>query len=106
VAHFGLSDISPADHLTVEAYVDGSMVKAVKVERSDPNVTSAHLEGAVDAASNPGITVVGVVIDTTGFTFPDGSSAFWAGATPGAVVRVSGTSSGSMVTWNTIALEH
>jgi hypothetical protein len=108
VDHFGVADLTADNRLQVEAYLDGSTVRAAKIERTDPADTQASLQGLVTTSTTPNVTVLGVTIDTTGFTFNGfaDQAAFFAAIVPATDrVKLTGTASGSVVTWDTIAID-
>lgn len=102
VDHFGVADVAAGDHLQVEAYVDGTLVKAAKIERSNPASTDASLQGLVTAVSGADVTVLGAVVDTSSLAgngivatlVPDTSR-----------VKLTGTAGGTSVTWSAIELD-
>jgi hypothetical protein len=108
VEHFSVADLAADNRVQVEAWLDGSTVRAAKIERTDPADTQAALQGLATAAATPNVTVLGVAINTTGFTFNEfvDQAAFFAALVPGSdKVKLSGTTSGSVVTWDTIAID-
>jgi hypothetical protein len=104
VQYFGIADIAAGDHLKVEAYDSGAGIVATKVERKNPAEVAARLSGPISAVANPIVTVLGVSVDTTGMSISN-ASAFWAAATVGKVVQISGTSSAGTITWTGIRLD-
>jgi hypothetical protein len=60
----------------------------------------------VTAVGAHSVTLLGVTVDTTGFTFGGGSeSAFYAAVHVGIVVAVTGTMANGVVTWNAIKID-
>jgi hypothetical protein len=112
-----LSDILVGDHVRIEGGVSGatSVIATCIDERSADS--DVELRGPVDsspAASDPTLSILGVLIDTSGW--PDsafkgtdesviGRAAFFAQISAGVAVEVQGELVGSTVVWNEIELE-
>ena len=94
----------------------GNTVIAMEVElrNPDPNV-DIDLQGAVQAVSNPNLTILGVQVNTSSFSDPDdfqgvndqpiGRAAFFNAVEVGTLVKVKGRLNGAVVTWREAELE-
>ena len=94
----------------------GNTVIAMEVElrNPDPNV-DIDLQGAVQAVLNPNLTILGVQVNTSGFSDPDdfqgvddqpiGRAAFFNAVEVGTLVKVKGRLNGAVVTWREAELE-
>jgi hypothetical protein len=94
----------------------GNMVIAMEVELRDANSNiDIDLQGAVQAVSNPNLTILGVQVNTSGFSNPDdfqglddqpiGRAAFFNVVTIGTLLKVKGRLNGGIVTWREAELE-
>lgn len=112
-----LIDVVPGDHVKIRGRMAGATtVTATRVDETsaDPDV---ELQGPVDAApapSDPTLAILGVLVNTSGLSAGDFENAleqtitraaFFAAATPGTLVRLSGTLGGAVVTWDEASLE-
>ena len=107
-----LSDLTINNHIRVRGRVSGvNSVIATRIQlRSSDN--DVDLQGPVQAASDPTLTILGVTVDTTGVTQFEGvddgpmsRAAFFAAVQVGTLVKVKGTWSGAVVTWEEAELE-
>ncbi len=111
------ADLSIGDHVQVRGRISGATsVLATSIDEDDPN-TDVELQGPIDSSpppSNPTLSILGVSINTSGLGDADfedvdetvlGRAAFFAAATPTTLVKVSGTLSGTIVTWEDASLE-
>lgn len=111
-----LADIAPGDHVKVRGRLvagTSSTVIATQLEETPPD-TEVELQGPASAAADPDVTILGVVVDTTGIpdsSFTDlndepiGRAAFFATIRAGDLVKAGGTWSGSSVSWSEVELE-
>lgn len=94
----------------------GNTVIAMEVELRDTNSNiDIDLQGAVQAVSNPNLTILGVQVNTNGFSNPDdfqglddqpiGRAAFFNAVQVGTLVKVKGRLNGAIVTWREAELE-
>ena len=94
----------------------GNTVIAMEVELRDTNSNiDIDLQGAVQAVSNPNLTILGVQVNTNGFSNPDdfqglddqpiGRAAFFNAVNVGTLVKVKGRLNGAIVTWREAELE-
>ena len=111
------ADLSIGDHVQVRGRISGATaVLATSIDEDDPN-TEVELQGPVDTSpppSDPTLSILGVSVDTSGLNDADfedvdetilGRTAFFAATSPTTLVKVSGTLSGSVVTWEEASLE-
>lgn len=104
--------ILAAGHVKVRARVAGNSVIATRVENSQGN-TDLVLQGPVDAASNPNITILGVTINTNinGLKFIDQTeneilqTEFFNQVNQNTVVKAKGSIISSVITWTEIEIE-
>lgn len=94
----------------------GNTVIATEVElrNASPN-PDVDLQGPVQVVSNPNLTILGVLVNTNGFSDPDdfqgltdqpiGRAAFFNAVNIGAPVKVKGRLVGGVVTWREAELE-
>ncbi len=102
------------DHIRVRGRQTGTnSVVAAEVDKLSTD-TRVILEGAVQSAADPNVTVLGVLIDTTPvaddkFKGPNdgviGRAAFFSTAKEGTLVKAKGIRNGSSVGWNEIEIE-
>ena len=94
----------------------GNTVIAMELELRDTNSNiDIDLQGAVQAVSNPNLTILGVQVNTNGFSNPDdfqglddqpiGRAAFFNAVNVGTLVKVKGRLNGAIVTWREAELE-
>ena len=94
----------------------GNTVIAMEVELRDTNSNiDIDLQGAVQAVSNQNLTILGVQVNTNGFSNPDdfqglddqpiGRAAFFNAVNVGTLVKVKGRLNGAIVTWREAELE-
>jgi hypothetical protein len=113
VLSFDLADIAVGDFVEIDAYEDGTGLVATKVERDDADGEEVQLEGRAQDVAPPTFTVGGVTVTTDAATeFRNnngeqiGSSAFFAAAVSGPIVKVRGTRIGDAVLATRVELEH
>lgn len=110
------SDLGPLNNrnLRVRGRASGTTVIATEIEDRGPADLGADvvLQGAVDSAADPDITILGVTADTTAITqFQDVNdnpvtrAQFFAGLSVGTLVKLQGRLSGSAVTWEEAEFE-
>lgn len=107
-----LADIS--GHVRIRGRASGATtVVATEVEKRSPD-TTVILQGPVQAAMNPTLTILGVAVDTTGFSTdgfkdvnnnPIGETAFFNALTIGSLVKTKGALAGSIALWDEVELE-
>jgi cytoskeletal protein CcmA (bactofilin family) len=107
-----LSDLAINNHIRVRGRVSGTnsvIATRIQLRSSDNDV---DLQGPVQAASDPTLTILGVTVDTTGVTQFEGvddgpmsRAAFFAAVQVGTLVKVKGTLNGIVVTWDEAELE-
>lgn len=107
-----LSDLAINNHIRVRGRVSGTnsvIATRIQLRSSDNDV---DLQGPVQAASDPTVTILGVTVDTTGVTQFEGvddgpmsRAAFFAAVQVGTLVKVKGTLNGIVVTWDEAELE-
>ncbi len=109
-----LNDFMVGEHVRVQGReaAAGDVVIAKKVQRRNSQVTRAILQGPVDSASDPDVTILKVTADTSDpFVFKDlddssiSRAVFFGSVTPGTVVKLQGTLAGGAVTWEEAQLE-
>jgi hypothetical protein len=94
----------------------GNTVIAVEVELRNTNSNiDIDLQGSVQVVSNPNLSILGVQVNTSGFTDPDdfqgltdkpiGRAEFFTAVNFGALVKVKGRLTGGVVTWREAELE-
>ncbi len=109
VIYFGLGDFSAGNILEAKIYEDSNGdYYAVKIERKNASETEAEMSGIVSAVNGDSITILGVPVDTTTLTWsaPSDRTAFLAAITAGSTkVKLSGTVSGSAVTWSVAEID-
>ncbi len=94
IQNFSISDIQPGDYLEIQGFPDGTdSIIALEIERdNDPG--KCMLQGAVDSASNPNLTIMGVSVITdssTEFEINDSQSdaaTFFATVQVGDIIKV------------------
>jgi hypothetical protein len=109
-----LGGLSVGDHVRIEGRPAGDqLVVAVELERDDAD-TRIELEAPVQAFADPTVTLLGVTIDTTGWSdsaFRDedvviGRSAFFAALSEGRLVKARGDlANDGIATWDRLELE-
>jgi len=96
-----LSDLVINNHIRVRGRVSGTnsvIATRIQLRSSDNDV---DLQGPVQAASDPNLTILGVSVDTTGVQFegvddrPMSRAAFFAAVQVGTLVKVKGTLNGT-----------
>lgn len=107
-----LSDLAINSHIRVRGRISGTnsvIATRIQLRSSDDDV---DLQGPVQAASDPTLTILGVTVDTTGVTQFEGvddgpmsRAAFFAAVQVGTLVKVKGTLNGTVVTWDEAELE-
>lgn len=107
-----LSDLAINNHIRVRGRVSGTnsvIATRIQLRSSDNDV---DLQGPVQAASDPTLTILGVTVDTTGVTQFEGvddgpmsRADFFAAVQVGTLVKVKGTLNGAVVTWDEAELE-
>jgi len=104
VLYFGLDDLAAADTLEIKAYrneADGH-VMAVKIERHESD-SEATVKGVVTSIEVNSISVLGLPIDTTGLFGNTGDrDSFLSSIVVGDTVNLTGTVSGTTVTWTAV----
>ena len=87
----------------------------VKLEQETPTNPNVSLQGPVDTAVDPDITILGIAIDTSGWSessFKDeneleiGRTLFFQAAEPDSLVKASGSLTGTVITWDSLDLEN
>ena len=103
----GLSGLAPGAHIEVRGRPGaGSNVIATEVKTGGGNVDRVIVQAVASAVSRPSITLLGIVMDTTGATYKDIGDAvisadqFFARAGAGTLIKSRGRLSGGTVTWN------
>lgn len=104
--------ILTAGHVKVRARISGTDVIATRIENSAGS-TDLVLQGPVQSAMNPNITILGVTLDTNidGLKFKDqygleiSQTRFFALATPNILVKVRGKIETGQITWQEIRIE-
>jgi len=97
-----IGDVMAGDHVRIRGRANGpTSVTATSVKETGAD-TKVELQGpvaSVPAPSDPGFVILGVAVDTTGFSFGAfkgadetgiGHTAFFAAALPGTIVKASG----------------
>lgn len=108
-----IADVVPGLHVRLRGRpVGATQVVATEFEARSPDI-DVELRGSVSSVNGTLITVLGVVIDTTGL--PDsafreedvviGRTAFFAALAGGRAIQASGERSGAAVTWRELELE-
>jgi hypothetical protein len=110
----GLGDLAAGDHVRVRGRATGtSFVIATRVERRSAD-DEVDLQGPVQAASNPNLTILGVTVNTAGISESDfkgiddaviGRAAFFNAVTVGTLVKLKGRLTAGVVTWREVELE-
>lgn len=109
-----LNDLSVGDHVRVRGRATGTdAVIATRVERRSPD-DEVVLQGTIQAAANPNLTILGVTVNTAGVSENDfkglddaviGRAAFFNAVKVGALVKVKGRLTAGVVTWREVELE-
>jgi hypothetical protein len=109
-----LNDLQVGDHVRVRGHVGGSnSVIATLVEQRSTG-DDVDLQGLVQAALNPTLTILGVAVDTSGIADANfkglddgtiGRAAFFNAVKVGTLVKMKGRLNGSVVTWGEAELE-
>ena len=109
-----LGQLLVGDHLRVRGRATGpNTVIAAEVDKLSTS-TQVILEGAVQSVVNPNVSVLGVSIDTSGFSDSQfkgpndiviGRTTFFSTVTVGTLVKAKGALSGGVVLWNEIEIE-
>lgn len=110
--------LTAGDHVVLKGRKAGaSAVVASELERIAEVKADTALQGPLDSAADPNLTILGVTVDTSGATFkffndnddaPDTEitrAQFFAAVGPNLVVNVSGTLAGDVVTWTEAEIE-
>jgi hypothetical protein len=106
------SDLLVGNHLKIHARATGANTAlATEIEQITAS-SSVTIQGSVQSASDPVLTIMGASINTAGL--PDsgfkgrygatGRTAFF-NSVSGQIVSLQGTASGNTVTWQSAALE-
>lgn len=102
VALFDVTDLAVGDRVEIHAYVDGTVLVALLLDREDPE-SGVELQGIASDLSPPGFSIVGVAVTTDAGTefldaegLPIAAADFFAAAA-GRVVEVHGTLVGGTV---------
>jgi cytoskeletal protein CcmA (bactofilin family) len=109
----GQLDVSTAGHVRVRGRLSGAnAVIATRIKVESSNKDDVILQGQVQAAADPSLTILGVVVNTTGVQFQghdDGlisRDAFFSALTVNeTLVKVKGKWNGTVVIWNEAELE-
>jgi len=112
----GVADIGSivfGDHVKVRGRYNTTThtVTATQIEADSSSSTTVVLQGPVEGpVADPGLTIMGISIDTSGVTSFEGDSVtdrktFFAVVKSGNVVSVEGTIASDVVTWNAVELE-
>ena len=106
-----LGDLSVNDHVRVRGRITGTnqvVATRIQLRASDDDI---DLQGPVQAASDPNVTILGVTVDTTGVEF-DGvgddkisRAVFFNTVKVGTLVKIQGRFNGGVVTWREAELE-
>lgn len=109
-----VTDLLVGDHVRVRGRVNGtSSVIATRLEQRSAD-DDVDLQGPVQSAANPHLTILGVTVNTAGLSDPDftgvndsaiGRTAFFSALSAGTVVKVQGRLSGGTVTWREAEVE-
>ena len=109
-----LSDIGPGDHLRIRGRRGiGNAVVARLIERRSAD-TDVDLQGPVESAVNPTLTILGVTVDTSSIFDPNfedlndqpiGRAAFFGTVRTGTLVKVQGRLNGAVVQWREAEIE-
>jgi len=114
-----LAGIESGDNVRIRGRESaGNTVIATEVELRNPKPNlnpDVDLQGPVQVVSNQNLTILGVQVNTSGFTDPDdfqgltdkpiGRAAFFTAVNFGALVKVKGRLTGGAVTWREAELE-
>lgn len=110
----GLNDLAIGDHVRGRGRATGTnSVIATRVESRSAD-DDVDLQGPVQAASNPNLTILGVTVNTAGFgeadfkgsaDSPIGRAAFFNAVKVGTLVKAKGRLTGGVVTWREVELE-
>lgn len=110
----GVADLVAGQHLRVRGRVNGmNGVIATRIELRSAS-DDVDLQGPVQAAANPALTILGVTVSTAGLSEDEfkgrsdssiGRTAFFNALSVGTVVKVKGRFSGGGVVWREAELE-
>lgn len=106
-------DLRVGDHVKIHARANGAATAlATEIERTTA-ASSVTIQGPVQSAADPVVTIAGVAINTA--SMPDngfsagsgiiGRAAFFSALRSGQIVSLQGTSSGNVVTWQSATFD-
>lgn len=109
-----LNDLLAGDHVRVRGRIGaGNSVLATRVEQRSAD-DEVDLQGSVQVASNPNLTIVGVAVNISGLNNDDfqglneqpiGRAAFFNKVRVGTLVKMKGRLNGGIVIWREVELE-
>ncbi len=109
-----LNDIESGEHVRIRGRESTGTVLATRLKEKPDDPSEMVLQGPVESAADPIVTILGETVDTTGFDFtqflgadetPIGRDTFFNTVRPGDVVKAQGTLPVGTVIWEGVELE-
>ena len=109
-----LDDIESGEHVRIRGRESTGTVLATQLKESSGDVSQIVLQGPVESAADPIVTILGETVDTTGFDFtqflgadetPIGRDTFFNTVRRDDIVKAQGKLSSGTVRWEGVELE-